>query len=375
VRFSLDSSRQDNQVNDGATVRVAVRCGAYPCVVVDWRFPRDDRDPFEQIAQLPPPTSSDPRKQHVITRALLKGFAEPGTAGKGWTLTPYDVVNQRLLKPTGLRGCGFVLDFIMYAAQSAESTWKSVEDDLPAAIGAARAGNLHRAENSRLRDTITDAIALHYVRAPRLRQQHSELTEKVTHAVRARTLTQRPAALEREFFKRTGLMPAGPEALDAVLDDVMRPWRDSVERGALARVSLVSLFERISAGLRGLPIEVWHTAPGSELLISDNAAFTFAFSPDGTSAETNMAFGDSQGAALPIARDCLVAIGSTPRDELLPSGTASLLNELQVCNADTYVYFRPGSNLATFVDRAVRTRAGKVTRVLMSGEQGAPPPS
>ena len=338
---------------------VPVGFGAYPHLVVDWSFPRDDHDPFERIAQLPPPTGSDPRKQHVITRALLKGFAEPGTAGKGWTLSPYDVVNLRLLKPTGLRGCGFVLDFIMYAAQSAESTWKSVEDDLPAAIRAARAGNLHRAENSRLRDTITDAIALHYVRAPRVRQQHSELTEKVTSAVRARTLAERPVDLEREFLRRTGLMPAGPEALDAVLDDAMRPWRESVANGALARVSLVSLFERISAGLRGLPIEVWHTAPRSELLISDNAAFTFAFSPDGTSAETNMAFGDSQGAALPIARDCLVAIGSTPKDELLPARTASLLNELQVRNADTYVYFRPGSGLATFVEGAARTRAMK----------------
>jgi len=340
-------------------VWVPVGCGAYPHLVVDWSFPSDDHDPFERIAQLPPPTGSDPRKQHVITRALLKGFAEPGTAGKGWTLTPYDVVNRRLLKPRGVRGCGFVLDFIMYAAQSAESTWKSVEDDLPTAIEAARAGDLHLAENSRLRDTITDAIALHYVRTPRVRQQHSELTEKVTSAVRARTLAERPADLEREFLRRTGLVPAGPEALDAVLDDVMRPWRESVASGALARVSLVSLFERISAGLRGLPIEVWHTAPKSELLISDNAAFTFAFSADGTSAETNMAFGDSQGAALPIARDCLVAIGSTPKDEVLPAHTASLLNEIQVRNAGTYVYFRPGSGLARFVESAAQTRATK----------------
>ena len=89
---------------------VPVGFGAYPHLVVDWSFPRDDHDPFERIAQLPPPTGSDPRKQHVITRALLKGFAEPGTAGKGWTLSPYDVVTainaQNLILPAGTAKIG-----------------------------------------------------------------------------------------------------------------------------------------------------------------------------------------------------------------------------------------------------------------------------
>ena len=65
----------------------------------------------------------------------------------------------------------------------------------------------------------------------------------------------------------------------------------------------------------------------------------------------NIAFGDSHGAALPIARDCLVAIGAAAKDDFLAADQVELFNELQVRNADAHVYFRPGSGLETFVRR------------------------
>jgi hypothetical protein len=104
-----------------------------------------------------------------------------------------------------------------------------------------------------------------------------------------------------------------------------------------------------------MPIEVWHVPRGKELLISDNAAFTFAYSDNNSKIAMNMAFGDSHGAALPIARDCLVAIGAAAKDALLPADKVDLFNELQVRNADAYVYFRPGSGLETFVRRIAST--------------------
>src|SRR5829696_2359250 len=100
-----------------------------------------------------------------------------------------------------------------------------------------------------------------------------------------------------------------------------------------------------------MPIEVWHVPRDTELLISDNAAFTFAYSDSNSKINVNMAFGDSHGAALPIARDCLVAIGAAAKDDVLLADNVDLFNELQVRNADTHVYFRPGSGLETFVRR------------------------
>jgi hypothetical protein len=105
-----------------------------------------------------------------------------------------------------------------------------------------------------------------------------------------------------------------------------------------------------------MPIEVWHVPRDTELLISDNAAFTFVYSDSNSKISMNMAFGDSHGAALPIARDCLVAIGAAAKDDVFLTDKVDLFNELQVRNADAHVYFRPGSGLEAFVRRIASLR-------------------
>lgn len=321
-----------------------------------WTFPEGDRDYLGRIQRLPPDVGPVPHDQHVVSRALLRGFAAPGTSGKGRSLRPYDVRRRKVMKDRGPDGCAFVRDFIMYAAESAEMVWKGVEDRLPPAIAAARAGSLHDPSSGDLRDTISDAVALHFVRNPRLLREESRLTTEATSEVRTRTLLERGAMLQDEFVRRYGLLPAGPQALEALIDDAMIPWRQHIASGALTRVTLESNYERIRDGLRGMPIEVWHVPRGSELLISDNAAFTFAYSDDESHIRINMAFGDSHGAALPIARDCLIAIGPAAKDDQLRAGQVDLFNELQVRNADARVYFRPGSGLESLAQRVAGLR-------------------
>jgi hypothetical protein len=123
-----------------------------------------------------------------------------------------------------------------------------------------------------------------------------------------------------------------------------------------------------------MPIEVWHVPRDTELLISDNAAFTFAYSDSNSKIKMNMAFGDSHGAALPIARDCLVAIGAAAKDDVLTADNVDLFNELQVRNADAYVYFRQ-SDLETFVRRIINHQSALETTPLRiePGTSNGPP--
>ena len=191
--------------------------------MVQWTFPEGDRDYLRLIQRLPLDVGSVPHRQHVVSRVILKGFAAPGTSGRGWSLTPFNVNRNEVQQDRGLKGCAYVPDFIMYAAQSAELAWKTVEDRLPPAITAARNGLLHASPSSDLRDTITDAIALHFVRNPRLLREESRLVAQATSDVRTRTLLEREAMLRDEFVRRYNLFPAGPQALEAVLDDAMIP--------------------------------------------------------------------------------------------------------------------------------------------------------
>ena len=323
--------------------------------MAQWTFPEGDADYLGRIQRLPQDPGTVPHRQHVVSRAILKGFAAPGSNGRGWSLRPFNIRRRQVLRDRGLAGCAYVRDFIMYAASSAELAWKVVEDQLPAAITAARGGYLHEPESSTLRDTLTDAIALHFVRSPRLLRQEAMIAAAATSDVRTAVLLEREADLRAEFVRRYGLVPAGAGALEVVFEDAISPWRELIASGALTRVTLEGLFERIREGLRGMPLEVWHAPRGCEFLISDNAAFTFAYSHDHQTIATNMAFGDAHGAALPVARDCLIAIGPRPKDEVLLRDKVELLNELQIRNADSHVYFRPGSGLEAFVLQVIST--------------------
>ena len=72
--------------------------------------------------------------------------------------------------------------------------------------------------------------------------------------------------------------------------------------------------------------------------------------------EANVAVGDASGIALPLARDCLAAIGANPKDEELLPCTVELLNGLQVEGAHRYVYYHPGGRLKAFAQACLGTQ-------------------
>ncbi len=302
---------------------------------------------LKRVRELEPEADRRIKNQHVVSKVILKGFAAPARGGAGCRLTPFDLRLGRELKPRGLGGCGRVPDFLTFASESAEQLWKSVEDQLHTAIGAARAGHLH--DQDAHAEAIKDGIALHLVRSLRYLEMHRAIVVQSIEDVRREAVHSRRAMLQAEFHRRYGLLAAGPEALAAMLDEPISKWRALDTRGATVRVSMEAMFRRVRAALRPLAVEVWHVPIGYELLISDSPAFTFRYLDENTSIEPNLAIGDSHGIALPLARDCLVAIGPEAKDgELLPD-QVSLFNQLQVTVGHRYAYYRPGSGLKAFV--------------------------
>lgn len=59
-----------------------------------------------------------------------------------------------------------------------------------------------------------------------------------------------------------------------------------------------------------------------------------------------MAIGDAHTVAMPISRDCLLALAPEASDGFLVEETVDLFNMLQMSSAFDYVYYRPGSRLA-----------------------------
>jgi hypothetical protein len=325
-----------------------------------WEFPAaDPSELVQRIQDLESRGDERIRNQHVVSKVILRGFASPGTRGKGWLLTPFDLHYEHEQRTRGLDGCGKIVDFLPFASASAELIWKGVEDRLHPAILAARAGHLHNQPGHV--EAIIDSIALHLVRSLRYRDIDRASTARAIDNVRQVAMHARKATLEAEFQRRYGIAPAGPEALAMILEDPISKWRALGDKGTIVRASMEEMFRRVSSGLRSLDVEIWHTPPGYELLISDSPAFTFRHSEMGEIVETNVAIGDATGIALPLAGDCLAAISPAAKNDTLTPEQVSLFNGLQVQVAHRHVYYRPGNRGAkTFVEAILQLKKGLV---------------
>src|SRR5689334_1318316 len=69
-----------------------------------WIIPQ--REPVEvtlaRIRELQGAVEPHISNQHVVSRAILKGFAAPGPRGRGWLLMPFDVKRKTAKKPLGV---------------------------------------------------------------------------------------------------------------------------------------------------------------------------------------------------------------------------------------------------------------------------------
>jgi hypothetical protein len=322
----------------------------------NWEIPPADPSDIylKRLRELEPLADKRIKNQHVVSKVILKGFATTGPHDAGLQLTPFDLRLGQEQKPRGLDGCGRVPDFLTFASESAEKLWKGVEDQLHSAIMAARGGHLH--DQSADVEAILDGIALHLVRSPRYLALHHAIVEQSIENVRRTALRSRRAMLQAEFQRRHGLVAAGNETLATVLEEPISKWRALDARGAIARASMEAMFHRARVAVRSGAVEVWHVPPGYELLISDSPAFTFRYFSGGAGIQLNIAIGDCHGIAMPIARDCLVAIGSKEKDGVLLPEQVSFFNRLQVEVGHRHVYYRPCSGLKTFVQTVLRVR-------------------
>ncbi|MEO7194259.1 MAG: DUF4238 domain-containing protein [Pseudonocardiaceae bacterium] len=320
-----------------------------------WVFPPLEPD-FDYVAAMRALASEEIRpvkRQHVVSKVVLKGFASLKGRRQGWQLARFDKRRCRELYPKGLDACGKIDGFVQYASGSAEALWDGVEKKLGTAIESAEAGALHRDEKNI--KTIKQGIALHLVRTPHFRRIHESSFAEAVRALRKEMLENEQAMLSGEFRRRYGLEPAGAEARELVLDQPFQKWQEYEQTGMLLRVSLERSFYRVCSTLEEVAVQVLHVPAGKELIISDAPAFTFAYNPDGTMT-TQMAIGDSHGVALPVTSKCLVAIGPEPKDEELLSGLVDNFNRIQVELAERQVYYKPSSSIKRFVEHCCRNK-------------------
>jgi hypothetical protein len=330
----------------------------YAGSMATWNFPKPAADYDTVIAALEAEPDVPVKRQHVVSRVVLNGFAAPDKGSAGWELVPFDLSYMRELKKLGVGGCGKIPNFLSFASGSAERLWQTVEDDLGSAIKAARDGTL--SPTSHHAQVIKDGIALHLVRSQHYLRIHQDSARESANVTYQQAPFRHADVLQQEFYRRYGIHAAGPDALRSLLKESLDKWSELQASGKLARASMGAMFERIRTGLRGLDLEILHAPSGRELIISDTPAFTFRFD-DAARIDTGCAVGDARGIAMPIAKDCLVAIGSAHKNHNMSGDEVAFFNRLQIERAVRFVWFRPGSGLGAFVAEAARIIRPRLT--------------
>jgi hypothetical protein len=178
--------------------------------------------------------------QHVISKVILKRYAERSGPHQGF-ICPFRLdYPEARHHPLGPDGCGKVRNFLPWASASAEQLWKETEDRLSDALAAMDAGTL-LADAGHV-PVIKSAIALHFARSKATWVIHAGVWAQAVGQGRRRWLTENRPLLAHWFYLQKGLYPAGDEALGIFAGELMELSLTLGRSGALWRERIESLY-------------------------------------------------------------------------------------------------------------------------------------
>ncbi|MFF4104337.1 DUF4238 domain-containing protein [Streptomyces sp. NPDC001903] len=286
------------------------------------------------------------RRQHLVSRVLLKRFTAPGSRGAGPQLYPFDLHHpHQAHKLKGPAGCGWAPDFVPFASGSLEATWARTEQNLPRAFASLDSGRLF--DEPEHHPVLRDLVALHWVRSYFYRDAFDRIYTDFRSLSSRWLLTSGQDLIRAAALQEFGLHLTGTEGLQHMIDELLRPTDELFESGALLRIRMEEMFHKVRERIATAGLEI-HAPASGELLIGDTPAQTLRMDQDGRVYGT--AIGDATTMVIPLGPKHLLTLGREHVQGVLSDEGRDVMNRLQIRAATRYVYYRPGSRL----DRTIR---------------------
>ncbi len=277
-------------------------------------------------------------EQHLISQALMRQFCIPTNQGNRLLGYNLQFGGTRLL-PT--KQVGKLRNFVKIDSEATEELWGRTEQDLPAAIKAARTRRVLK--NPKHVAVIKDAIALHYARSRTILESVEKNWQETLATARAAYMANQPA-MQELFYQKHGYWAGGSTVAEEIADDLLSGATALNQSGAYFRLRVVDLFEEARRRAAAARLEIiWSCRGQFQFLFGDVPALTI---PDGAP------FGDATTVFLPLSPTRLAALGKADRFEAVGARAVRQANARQVANARDYVYMHPGSGLDAFVASA-----------------------
>ncbi len=292
------------------------------------------------------PQNNPTQDQHTITEGLLTRFTDE-SSGK---LKAYYLPRRREYDNPPSR-VGRVKKYIEHDPQAHEDYWNTkVENHLPAAFAAVDDWTI--LDHPDLVKVLKECIALHWARSAAYKHSHQELLESVTEQQKRQWLENFRPALERAFYLRYGLYPAGIEALEHI-NDLLHEAPEIVTSGEFFAGRVRHNFDFACNHFAGSGLEVVLPPAGMQFLIGDSPAMSIA--KRNGQVYTKVPLLEAGTITLPIGPNHSIGLGKGGDKWIdLDESHVAQLNTMHVNDAMTWVMYHPNSGLKLFVD-AVRS--------------------
>jgi hypothetical protein len=293
--------------------------------------------------------------QHVISKVILKQFAEPEPKTGALKVYSFDIEYPNAKnRCKGLTTCGQApkTDFVRFASRSVEQKWKAVEDRLPETLFAIEQGTVFDdiAHLARIRDL----VALHFIRSIQSDVIRWRTWNDVYAACQQRWRDD-PAALDRVSRMRPGFYTAGETGRETTLNDLHAQTVELMESGAYFRVLVEDRFERMCTWVQDAEVEILTSEQG-EFLIGDIPVLLMSPGYIGSGVLDDIGLLAADHLVLPLGPRYLAKLGGRNQFTRIPAETVNTLNIAQVKAAFTHVFFRPDSVLEEFVKSVDRPK-------------------
>jgi hypothetical protein len=291
-------------------------------------------------------SSASPRvpEQHVVSQVILRRFLGPTSQGDRLLACNLRYGKARLRAPGAV---GKLRDFVRIDSLETERVWGRTEQDLPAAIDAARTRRV--LQDPRHVAVLHDAIALHFARNLDTLDSVNQSWPQTLDAARAAYLADQPA-MEELFYRKHGFVAGGPAVAEEIADDLLRTAKELYENGAYFRLRVVDVFEEARRMAAPARLEILRPSrSGSRLLLGDVPAISYDAGRNALGIPGGVPFGDATTVFLPLTPTRLAALSRADRFEAVHAQAVRQVNAFQVAKAHDYVYMHPRSGLQAFV--------------------------
>lgn len=298
------------------------------------------------IKELMPDADRHVPDQHVVSRVILKQFAEPYGTKREVLLGAVDRQHPtRKMTTGGPHRYGKVRDYVRFASGAAEELWHRTETRLHEPLEAIkRDGQLSDPAHGAL---IRDAIALHVVRSIPTRAYHQDSWVKHREAARQRLRAQ-PRLLQEIHVQQFGWWTSDPERLERAIDWFYGPLDAVVASDALFRYSLAERLERLRTGFEAFDLKIL-ISRSREFLIGDAPVLMLCDGRGGLGTFDGVGVANADEIVLPLTPHHVAVLGQDGDAAEATDEEVERYNALEVMIAYKDVCFRPTSGLDAFV--------------------------